>query len=138
MRRYPAGSLRCTYRQMRFTNSYTVIQNSDTYGNANVDSSFKTVTLMDVTTPWPDDSVDYYISFWSDGYENEYLITARTDTTLTFSDPFDTAVMTDEESWMIKGYKKGEVLNLISYSVAFFVMSDTQGRYKGNTGANEE
>lgn len=122
-RRFPAKGLRCNYKQIEFTNAHVQIVTSSLLGQASVDSSLKTATLGG-TAKWLNQSVDYYISFSNDGYTEEYLITARTDTTITFSDP-GSKVPSGSFDWVIRGMPKGEVLELNGYVFHWAYLSKT-------------
>lgn len=121
-RRMPRGGLRLTYIQIQITNAYTVIQNSDTYGTATFDTTAKTATLDEAADfDWPSDSVDYYLSQEDDDYDTQLLVTERAANVLTYSDTADVS-STGSQKWLLKGYKKGEVINLLSYALIFAPM----------------
>jgi hypothetical protein len=82
IRRFPAGSLRCSFKQIQITQSYTNIYNSDTFGIANTNSTTK---VASITANWPSDSVDYYITFDTDGYTKQYLVTGTASATTAFT-----------------------------------------------------
>lgn len=127
-KRFPQGTLRCNYKQIRMSNGYHILQNSDDYGTATVanGSGTGTATLDDtVNYDWNADSVDYKISFSNDSYATEFPITARTADVVTFLDIEDSAP-TGSQSWVIKGYKKGEVFHLLSYTLAYGIISRSQ------------
>lgn len=134
-RRFPAGGLRCEYKQVEFTNANTIIVGSDDVTTATVDSVAGTAVLDVGAIIWPTDPVDQFISFAWDNYVEEYLITNRTDSTLTFSNPGNTAV-SGSYKWEIKGIRKGEQLQVISYCLYYAPMTDTQQVFTGDTGAN--
>lgn len=137
LRRFPARGLRCSYMQLRLTNSYTIVANSDTIGRANVDSVAKTATL-DLSAPgqWPDYCEDYYIYFEADGYQKGYLIDLQSGTTLRFIDALGSCP-SGLSKWILKGYRKQEVLNLLSLTVHYALLSKTHSNFSGeNTGAN--
>lgn len=137
-RNFPARGLRCDYKQVQFTNSYTIVENSDTLGVASIDQNAKTVTLYTYPASiWPTDAVDYYISFLADAYVQDFLITARTDSVLTYSDAGNVTLTATNTKWVIRGYRKNDVLNLLNFTILFAYISDTQDKYsKTNTGAN--
>lgn len=138
MRRFPATKLRCSYKQVEITNSFTIIENSDDLGLASVDSSLKTVTLA--TAPdnvWPSESVGYFITFEADDYTNEYEITGRTVDVLTYRDALNTSVTSASSKWLLKGYRKGDVVSFLNYSLMFAYLSDTQQTFSPDqTGGN--
>ena len=121
MRRFPVKTLRCSFKQIQITQAYTAIYNSDTYGSGVVNSTTKQVTI---TGTWPTDVVDYYISFETDNYSKQYQITSRnSDTVLTYLDP-STAQPTGSAKWVINGYPKGEIFNILSYVVYYAPLTD--------------
>lgn len=128
-RRMPANSLRCNYKAIKLSNALVAIVNSDAIGTVSINGVAKTATLDSATYAWPNTAVDYYISFEADGYVNEYLITARTSTTLTFQDLQNTAATAAAQKWVVRGYPKGEVLNLLSYSLIYELSGPTLGVY---------
>lgn len=135
-RRFPAGQMRCLLKQIEITNADSIIYNSDTYGDVNIDSSLNTATLTG-SLSWPSDIVDYTISFETDAYVAEYTISTRdSDTQLTFSDPNGEVDTASSVSWVIRGYKKGELINIISYALRFAPIGQVHTTYKGENGEN--
>lgn len=132
-RRFPAGGIRCFLKQIQITNAYTIIYNSDVYGLGTVDNLLKTVSISGT---FPTDIVDYYISFLSSNYETEYLITQRNSaTSLTFSDSLNSSI-SGSDKWVIRGYKKGERIYVISYGVTFSMSGQLQNTWDGSDGSN--
>ncbi len=138
MRRFPAGGLRCSYKQIQFTNSFTVITNSDTFGTGTVSSVSKTVTLNTAPTKeWPSAIVGYYISFETDDYVQNFEVTERTsDSVIKFSDALNDSTAGSTTKWVLRGYRKGDILNPLDYSIMFAYMSDTQSRYNASQVGN--
>lgn len=124
-RRFPTP-LRCIYKQIRLTNSYTDIESYETIGTASSDESLSTVTLDTADREWDANSVGYFISFSDDDYEREWPITSRTDTTLTVDDPAELLSTSSNRNWKIRGYKKNEILNLLSYVIDHAPLTMTQ------------
>lgn len=138
-RNFPATGLRCNYKQIRITNSFTIITNSDTTGTATLNQTAKTMTLDNVDSSWPEDSVDYYLSTEADNYEKEFLVDIRTsDTVLHFLDPDADAPNTGSYKWLLKGYRKGEAIQLLSYVIHYKMITDSQKPYQSavDSGAN--
>ena len=139
IRRFPASSLRCSYKQIQVTQAYTIVYNSDTFGVANTNSSTKVATLTG-SLLWPTDSVDYYISFESDGYVKQYLVTGLSGSNLTYQDASTSQPTQSGIKWLIKGYPKGEVFNIVSYVVYYAPLTDqsfkTYRTEQDSTGAN--
>lgn len=132
-RRLPAGNLRLNQLQIQVTNAYTNIYKSDDYSTAVVDAAAKTAT---VTATLPTDIVDYYISFETDDYTADYLITARTSSlVLTYSDPTNATTSTTKK-WLIRGYKKGETMYLLSCGIRYAMLGQIQTTWKGTEGEN--
>lgn len=132
-RHFPSRSLRFSYKQIQITNAFVNIANSDTYGNVIVDSGAKTATLIDsVTYNFPSNAVDYYISFSNDGYVRRFLVTAQSSDVLTFSDALNFAPSSSSIQWLLRGYPKGESINIISYTMGYNVFGQTQDKF--NTG----
>lgn len=130
-RRMPAKNLRCNFKSIKMTNAKVAIINSDQIGTSDVNSAAKTATLSDVVKyDWPTNSVDYFISFENDGYEDEYLVTSRTDDVLTFNDPLNSSVTSSGSKWVLRGYPKDEVLNLLNFSLIFDVSGPTLNTFK--------
>lgn len=125
MRRFVAKGLRCSYKQVQFTNAKVEIDSSDVTGSATVNSTLKTVTLDSGSSEWPTFSVDYFISFSFDNYQKEYLVNARTATTLTVSDANNTLI-DGSFAWKMSGIPKGQVLYLDNYTIEYAYLGKTQ------------
>lgn len=137
LRRFPSGNLRMIYKQIQITNSYTIIYNSDTLSTGNISGTAKTLTLTDVSLTLPTEIVNYFVSFETDDYTEDFEITTRNSATvLTFSDPSNLVLTTTGTKWLIKGYRKGERLNLLSYSINNAMLGQNQEVYRGSTGGN--
>jgi hypothetical protein len=136
-RRFPARGLRVSFIRIKITNGYSVISNSDTLGEAIFDGSAKTATLVNAATnDWPTGSVGYFISTEQDDYENEYEVNTRTDDVLTYTSASG-AIDTETKGWLLKGYKKGEPLNLQGYVIHTADVDQNQITHEtGDDGAN--
>lgn len=134
MRRFPFRHVRSIYKQIQITNSKTIIYNSDTYGTGNIDGSANTLTIAGT---FPTDIVTYVVTFENDSYTQEYTISTRNSgTVLTFLDPSNVAPTSTGKKWLIKGYRKKERLNLLSFSLNYLTIAQNQSVYTGSTGAN--
>jgi hypothetical protein len=132
-RRFPSGNLRCNYKQVKLTNAFINIFNSDTYGQGTVDNSLKTVNL---SGDWPSSAVNYQIFFESDNYSRGYDITGISGTQLTYSDAGNLSP-NGQYKWIIRGFPKGEVFRLISYCLHYAIIGKTQQGFRSSgTGAN--
>jgi hypothetical protein len=136
-RRMPAKSIRCNYKRIKLSNAKVAILNSDQIGNVNVNASAKTATLVNSGTfDWPSNAVDYYLAFEADNYVTEYLVTARTNDVLTYEDSLNASTTATGQKWVLRGYQKGEVLNLLNYSLIYELSGPTLGVYN-NTDSGE-
>lgn len=132
-RRMPATQLRCSYKIVKFQNAFISIINSDNLGTAAIDAVGKTVTLNNaVGVDWPTNSIDWYIAFDQDNYTREYLITARSDDVLTYQDISNTTTSMAASEWVLRGYPKDEILNLINYSIHYDIIGRTQNVFKNS------
>lgn len=136
-RRFPRNKLRCSYKQLRFTNALTIVSESDTLGVVTVDPVLKTATLATATRTWPANSVGYSLSFENDNYTKQFLVTSQTDTILTFADPDSAAPAAGNYKWLLKGYAKNQTLSLLAYVIYFAPISKTFTPFNGNLGQNQ-
>jgi hypothetical protein len=131
-RKFPAGSLRFNNRQIRVTNAYTAIWNSDSTCQSTVDATAKTLTLDDpVTFDWPTNAVGYFVAFEADGYVQEFEVTGRAANVLTLSDAGNDLVDGSTE-WVLRGYPKDEVLHLLSITMWATPMTTEQKGYQAS------
>lgn len=133
-RRFPYGGLRCQYKQIKFTNAYTTIDDSTVIGNVDVDSGTNTVSLNSYPTfTWIPDAAGYYISFDDDSYTNEFLIESISGGDIVVANGESLLSDLTGASFRIKGYKKREVLNLLNYVIQFGFMTTTQDQYRADS-----
>jgi len=135
-RYFPAirQKIRCMYKQLRFKNAYTEVDNSDSLGTASVVASTTTVTLDSYpTTAWGSDNVNYFISFEDQDYAFDYRITAISGADLTITDSANTLIDMTSSNFKIKGYKKGEVMNLSNYVLSYAPITMTQSTEQGGS-----
>lgn len=132
-RRFPARGLRLSYCQIKITNAYSIVTNSDLLGTATFNNATNEVTLVN---DWPDDAVDYYISTEDDDYTREFRVTSKTTNVLTVIDSTND-LPTGVFKWVLKGYKKAEPLNLLGYVIHIANEDQMQLTYEsGDDGAN--
>lgn len=138
-RRFPARSMRQDFKQIRYTPGNFVVYASDSYPAfcfSNTNSTTKTATIV---TPsgftaivWPNDVVDMYISFDTDNYVNQFLVTAVSGAVITYSDATNLSV-TKTGKWQIKGIKKEQRIAITSFDVHFATLGDENQDYPGDT-----
>lgn len=122
-RRFPAGGLRCNYKQVIFTNAKVSLIDSTLLGDATVNSTSKTATLGG-SYKWLPNSVDYFISFSHDNFQREFSILSQTPTTIVYADATNTGPASlGLYSWKITGYPKGEVFLLNGYVIHWQLIS---------------
>jgi hypothetical protein len=132
VRRMPKNGLRCLYQQIKFANSYTEIDTSTDLGTATFDGTANTVTLDTVGQAWPADLLDYYVTHASDSYTEQYRITARTsDTVLTLEDT-NNSLPSSSLGWKLKGYRRDEILKILSYTLDYAITSQTQTPFRAS------
>lgn len=132
-RRFPAGGLRCNYKQVTFTNASVKIIDSDLLGTATVNPGTNTATLGG-SYNWLPGIVDFFISFEHDNYVRQFKILARTPTTITYedttgSDPLSTGLY----KWVINGMPKGEILNLNGYVIHWAYISKSHTPFSSSS-----
>jgi hypothetical protein len=134
IRRFPARSIRCSYKQVKFTNAYTMTDSTASSGTVTVDGVANTVTLENTTATWDDNAVDYYISFSDDNHVKQYKILNRTALVLTVEDTDNTLPSGAAKAFKIFGYRKSEALRLLSYSLIYSLTTPTQTPFKAEAG----
>lgn len=93
-------------------------------GTVNTNILTKTVTLNFTSLyTWPPDMRDYYIYFEED-YDRGYKILSRTDTTLVIDDPRGTLLSFSNSKFIVKGYPKNEILNIVSLSLWYAYLGE--------------
>jgi hypothetical protein len=119
------------------TNGFSAIDSSDLSGTATFDPTLNTVVLDGAGASWPMDVVDYVIASEVDGYVTEYTVTARnSDTSVTVADPNNTLPI-GSIKWVLRGFQKGETLNLLGYNIHWTNVSQTQQTFElGSSGEN--
>lgn len=124
-RRFPTPGLRCSYKQIVFTNAFSLIDSSLTGGPVTVDNVLKEATLVNVSAAFPTKSVNYFISFSADNYTTKYKILEVTPTVITYED-IPNLSPTGTFDFNIEGFPKDEVLNLVNYVLHYAAFSQTQ------------
>jgi len=130
-RRFPAGGLRCQYKQIQFTNAEVRLFDSDLLGTVTVNATAKTATLGGSFT-WPPDMAGYYLKLPFDNYQNKWLVTARTPTTITYEDPLNQTI-DGTMGFSIVGKPKGEVLELNGYVIHWSFLSKSHTPFSASS-----
>lgn len=132
-RRFPAGGLRCNYKQIILENAKAQIINSDVLGEVTVNTVTKTATLGG-SHLWLSEMVDYYLLFEHDNYTNEFRVSAATSTTATYEDPYSNGPsLNGNYKFILKGYPKGEVLELNGYVIHWAYLSKSHTPYSASS-----
>jgi hypothetical protein len=136
-RRFPSGTLRCTHKQIKFTNAKTIIIRSDDYAPAIINSANKTVLLSNYPNDtWPDELVGYSIRFDSDNYQKEFEIKAVTEDTLIIEDTLG-ILQTGTFGWEVVGYRKAEKFMLNAATLQYDIFGESHpGFDKSDEGGN--
>jgi len=133
LRRFPAGDLRCTYKQIEISNAFTNVARSDAYGLATVASVSTGVKSALIAIDWPDHSVGYTLAFAADSYTREYPVTLASGGTLRFTDAGNRVAVGAGQKWVLRGYPKGEQFLMLSYVLYFATLTASHRHYHGAT-----
>jgi hypothetical protein len=131
----PAKGLRLSFIQVEVTNAYVVVENSDLNGEADFNNTLNTATLVSMTNTWPTQALDYYLYTSVDNYVTGFKVIGRSDSTLVLEDT-NNVFPTGRYKWVLKGYPKGEFLNLLSYTLHVASTTDNQLTYEAGQDAN--
>lgn len=138
-RRFTAGSLRCDWKAVQFTNANVIICGSDVYGLSNTGATaggFNTITLQSAAYKWPLLCAgNYTISFQADGYVQQFPIAARlSDSQIQITDLMSQSPQSiTGEKWQINGIPLNERFQLTSYNITYSILGDEQKPYQGAT-----
>lgn len=137
-RRFPARKLRYSYRKIGMTNAFVALLKSDDLGTCTIvdNGPTATITLTSGGSFFLSDPVGYFMSFGVDGYELEYEITAATSTTITISKNAGNLPSQTLAEWVMRGFRKEDILVLLEWSCYFIPLGDTYGQFRGVTGEN--
>lgn len=132
-RRFPAGGLRCQYKQIQLTNALVKIVDSSMFGNVTVDSVQKTATLTTAPKFLPD-MEDFFISFSNDNFERSFLITSQTLNSVIFSDSPNQGPVDGEYQFRITGIPKNEVIRINGYVIHWMLLSKSHAPFSSAKG----
>jgi len=140
LRHFPAKGLRCDYKQIEITNSYTIVANSDVLSQATVNQTTKTLTLTNSNSAWPVDAVDYFVSFENDNYTKQFQVSARGSATqITFLDSGNVCPNNGTYKWLLKGYWKNQAIGILYYVIHYKMLTPSQTPFHNQstvTGSN--
>lgn len=130
-RRFPAGDLRCNFKQIRLSPALVEIDSFDVLGTASSNTTTNILTLDDATKAFISDPIDYVIIFADDALSREYKVLSRpTATTLLLEDIDGTLTTGANREWTLKGYQKNQLFSLLSFEIRFTYIGRTQSAYK--------
>jgi hypothetical protein len=132
VRRFPRDGLRCTYKQIRYTNAVTVIENSDTAGTVTNDNAANTVTLT--TGTWDAEVDGGVFVIGADITASGFDILSVAGSVLTVADP--SGQLTDglQTAWFIKKLRKGDKFHLENYTILYEFFGDSNTYYNVGDG----
>jgi hypothetical protein len=130
-RMFPKNGLRCFYKQVIFKNAYAEYETSSFLGTATFNGAANTAILDVGANQWPSDIIDYFVSVSSDNYVQQYKILTRTTTTLTLQDS-DNVLPTGSFAWKIQGYRRDEIVRIISYTLDYALTSQSGEVFRAN------
>jgi hypothetical protein len=139
-RRFPATKLRCEYKQIEFTPGFVNILFSLALRLANITSGpnavTKTVTLASGT--FNDAMFNYWLSFEADGYVRNYRVVQVNSTSqVVVLDPEGTLATATGQKWVVRGFLKNALINMIEYSIFFEVLGSSQQQYQGENAVSQ-
>lgn len=124
-RKFQSEGLRCSFKQIELSNAYVQLFTSDHLGTVGTNGITNQVVLdLPATYAWPTNMLNYYIYFNNDNYAKAYKIIGRTADTLTLDDPNNSLADLTAAKFIVKGYPKDEVLNLISLAVWYYYLGE--------------
>jgi hypothetical protein len=130
-RMFPKNGLRCFYKQVNLTNAFAVYETSLALGSATTNNGANTAVLDNISNSWPSDVIDYYLSTSNDNYQLQFRILNRTATTLTLED-VDNVLPTGSFSWKIQGYRRDEIVRIISYTLDYGFTAQSGQVFRNN------
>jgi hypothetical protein len=139
-RRFSARGLRCEYKQISMRPGFVPLFESNQYDTVEVTASGISDTVKSAsmsTRDFPSAIVNYYISFEADNYTKSYLIIQVSGGQVDFSDPDDEVALGTGAKWVIRGYLKASLINLIEYSLFYEVLGPSQLAYQGENAVNQ-
>ena len=126
-RRFPAGGLRCQYKQIQFYNDTVEIISSALFGDVSVNSTAKTITLNGASQ-FPTGLENYNVQISSDSYSTDFRVLSQSANTLVLEDTTGSMV-TGTYSFKVVGIPKNEILELNGYVFNWAYLSRSHTPY---------
>jgi len=120
-RRFPAGGLRCQYKQIQFFNDSVEIIGSDLFGSVTVNATAKTLTLNS-SSAFPLDLENYDAQVSSNLFGTNYKILSQSSNTLVVEDLGNT-LTNGSFDFKVVGVPKDEILELNGYVINWAFLS---------------
>ena len=130
IRHFPRLGLRCTFKQVEYTNAYTIITNSDDLGDVTGDNTLNTLTLSSGDFPPNISNFEIFLN----GSDSGYSIISQATGVITVQDTDDDLPETPVSSWIIKGFKHGERFHLDSYTIVYNYHGESNRPYRSGDG----
>jgi hypothetical protein len=118
-RRFPAGHLRCSRKQIQFTNAYAEISNSDLLGLVSVSLIAGVPQILLSSGNWPIDMVDQILYVATDGFAQAYVVTTQSGPLLTTNNPGSLMQVATNIQWKMFGYAKDQKFQLLNYVLSY-------------------
>jgi hypothetical protein len=143
-RRFPRDGLRCTLKQVAYTNDRAVLTNSDSVGSVSADTVTKVITIDTVGNEWGNVTglsglrSGLFIPGNDPGATDAgFLILSATSTTITVQDV--TGRLIDSYSqWIIVNFDKDETFHLEGYTVIYENFGSSHTAFRpGDLGENQ-
>jgi hypothetical protein len=136
-RRFPAGKMRCEYKQLQMRTAFVRKYESSVFGTATISGSGVEKTVTANVLNWADGIKDYWIKFGTDDYATQYRILNRnSNTQITIHDP-QLALTAGVVDWAIFAYLKTNLIQIMEYSMFYEVIGASQTQYQGENAVNK-
>jgi hypothetical protein len=126
IRRFPRKGLRCTYKQVQYTNSETIIYSSIDLGLITIDATALTATLISGNFP-STDLIGFELKLTNG---DQFTIVGASSNVLTLEDPQTLLEDSNQDNWSIVGFRKDEQLNLEAYTVLYDFFGESNTAYR--------
>jgi len=131
---FKSESLRCTYKQVGFTNASVVVSNSDDNGTGTFGS---TVTFTLDTGEFPEWTDGLAIYFEHESFATAHTISTVATDTVTFT-PAVSVAPTGVQAWEVKGYGQDEKFSVVAYTINYYPLSIALDQYDASSSGTGE